>query len=71
MSKYKKPARQQDEEKQDEDELAKKRQVKEKQRLMGRVIPTEDGAEHERELQIIATKGVIQLFQAVTDFQTT
>ena len=68
MSKYKKPARQQDEEKQDEDELAKKRQVKEKQRLMGRVIPTENGVEHERELQIIATKGVIQLFQAVTDF---
>jgi len=38
---------------------------------MGRAIPTEEGAEHERELQIVATKGIISLFNAVTEFQTT
>ena len=37
---------------------------------MGRRIPTKDDNEKERALQIIATKGVIQLFNAVSDFQT-
>lgn len=50
LSKYKKPARLQNEEKQQEDELTKKRLIKERQRLMGRVIPTEEGVEYEREL---------------------
>ena len=36
---------------------------------MGRVLPTRLDNEHERELQIIATKGVVQLFNAVADFQ--
>ena len=36
---------------------------------MGRRMPTKDDNEHERELQIIATKGVVQLFNAVAEFQ--
>ena len=36
---------------------------------MGRRMPTKEDYERERGLQIIATKGVIQLFNAVTDFQ--
>ena len=52
-----------------EDEAHKKRLLKEKQRLMGRRIPTKAENEHERDLQIIATKGVVQLFNAVADFQ--
>ena len=36
---------------------------------MGRRIPTKAENEHERDLQIIATKGVVQLFNAVADFQ--
>ena len=37
---------------------------------MGRRIPTKDDAEKERELAIIATRGVVQLFNAVAEFQT-
>ena len=37
---------------------------------MGRVIPTKAEMEHERTLQIVATKGVVQLFNAVAEFQT-
>ena len=36
---------------------------------MGRIIPSKDNNEHERELQILATKGVVQLFNAVAEFQ--
>ena len=36
---------------------------------MGRRIPTKDDAEKERELAIIATRGVVQLFNAVAEFQ--
>lgn len=36
---------------------------------MGRHIPTVDDEDHERELQIIATKGVVQLFNTVSEFQ--
>ncbi len=38
---------------------------------MGRRIPTADDEEHERELQIIATRGVVQLFNTVSEFQLT
>ena len=48
----------------------KKRIAKERQRLMGRVIPTKLEYEAERELQIVATRGVIQLFNAVSEFQS-
>ena len=37
---------------------------------MGRRIPTKDDAEKERNLAIIATRGVVQLFNAVAEFQT-
>lgn len=37
---------------------------------MGRTLPTKAEFEHERTLQIIATKGVVQLFNAVAEFQT-
>ena len=36
---------------------------------MGHIIPSKDNNEHERELQILATKGVVQLFNAVAEFQ--
>ena len=53
-----------------EAELRKKRIIKEQIRLMGRHIPTAEDEDHERELQIIATKGVVQLFNTVAEFQT-
>lgn len=37
---------------------------------MGRRIPTKEDAEKERSLAIIATRGVVQLFNAVAEFQT-
>ena len=70
LVKYKKKERDLDEQKAHEDKEHKKRILKEKQRLMGRRMPTKDDNEHERELQIIATKGVVQLFNAVAEFQT-
>ena len=36
---------------------------------MGRSIPDAKEEEYERELQVIATKGVIQLFNTVSEFQ--
>lgn len=47
----------------------KRRLLHEKLRTMGRVIPSRDDMDYERELQIIATKGVVQLFNAVAEFQ--
>ena len=69
LVKYKKKERDIEEQKSKEDAEIKKRQAKERQRLMGRRMPTKDDNEHERELQIIATKGVVQLFNAVAEFQ--
>lgn len=46
----------------------KKRLLKEQRRLMGRLLPTKGENEHERALQIIATKGVVQLFNAVAEY---
>ena len=68
LSKYKKKTREADEKIAKEDEEQKKRIKKEQQRLLGRVIPTKSEMEHERSLQIIATKGVVQLFNAVAEF---
>ena len=70
LAKYKKRSREVEEERKASEDLAKKRALKEKQRLMGRVLPTRLDNDHERELQIIATKGVVQLFNAVSEFQT-
>lgn len=47
-----------------------RRKLHEKLRTMGRVVPSRDDMDHERELQIIATKGVVQLFNAVAEFQS-
>ena len=71
LVKYKKKERDLEQQKAKEDGEHKKRILKEKQRLMGRRIPTADDNEHERGLQIIATKGVVQLFNAVAEFQNT
>ena len=70
LAKYKRPSKEISEELRVEAELRKKQAAKEKIRLMGRHIPTVDDEEHERELQIIATKGVVQLFNTVAEFQT-
>ena len=59
LAKYKKKARDLDELKVKEDMEKKKAIIKEKQRLMGRRIPTKDDAERERNLAIVATKGVV------------
>ena len=59
LAKNKKKARDLDELKSKEDMERKKAALKEKQRLMGRRIPTKDDAEKERNLAIIATKGVV------------
>lgn len=45
------------------------RNEKEKAKHMGRVMPRLDQEEHERELMRIATKGIVELFQTVADFQ--
>ena len=59
MAKYKKKARDLDEQKAKEEAERKKQAVKEKQRLMGRRIPTKEDAEKERSLAITATKGIV------------
>ena len=70
LAKYKKKARDLDELKATEEAEKKKQNLKEKQRLMGRRLPTKDESEKERNLAITATKGVVQLFNAVAEFQT-
>jgi len=59
LAKYKKRARDIETQKVAEEKDRKKRILREKQRLMGRVFPTKADMERERELQIIATKGVV------------
>ncbi len=68
LAKYKKKARDIEASKIKDEKDRRKRALKEKQRLMGRVMPSKTDMEHERELQIIATKGVVQLFNAVAEF---
>ena len=59
LLKYKKKARDLDEKLALEDADHKKRILKEQRRLLGRLLPTKADNEHERSLQIIATKGVV------------
>ena len=59
LAKYKKKERDLDEKKAEEEQAKKKAQLKERQRLMGRRIPTTADAERERHLAIIATRGVV------------
>ena len=68
LAKYKKKARDLDAAKEQEEADKKKAAKKEQQRLMGRRIPTKADAEKERALAIIATRGVVQLFNAVSEF---
>lgn len=70
LAKYKKKGRDLDAMNAADAEAHKKRVLKEQQRLMGRVLPSKTDYEHERSLQIIATKGVVQLFNAVEEFQS-
>jgi len=42
----------------------------EQKRLQGRLFPTKDDNEYEKSLQMIATKGVVRLFNAVSHQQT-
>jgi hypothetical protein len=42
--------------------------LKEKQRLQGFKIPTVDEEDYEKELVRIATKGVVELFNTVSEF---
>lgn len=68
LAKYKAPsARAEAERTKIDEELAKKLE-KEKQRSMGRKIPTKDDETYERSLVLIATKGVVQLFNTVTEY---
>ena len=39
--------------------------------MQGRKVPSRDEDKHERSLVLIATKGVVQLFNTVSDFQVT
>lgn len=59
LVKYKKKARDVDEKIAADEAETKKRLLKEQRRLMGRLLPTKADNEHERSLQIIATKGVV------------
>ena len=59
MTKYKKPAVLAAQDKEKEDEERKQRLAKEKQRMMGRKMPSKADAKHERELMRLATKGVV------------
>jgi hypothetical protein len=69
LAKYKRPGKEVTEEQRKESELRQKRLEKERIRLMGRHLPTVDDEDHERELQIVATKGIVQLFNTVSEFQ--
>lgn len=52
-----------------ERELQKKRADTFNKKKQGRHIPCQQDEERERELAIIATKGVVQLFNTVSEFQ--
>ena len=70
LSKYKAPTVKADAVILNEEQERKKRVLKEKQRVKGRIIPKRGEEEHERSLVLIATKGVVQLFNTVSEFQT-
>jgi hypothetical protein len=70
LSKYRKPAADAERERKDEEVARLRRIKKEKQRLQGRVLPRKDDEDHERTLVRMATKGVVQLFNTVSEFQS-
>ena len=69
LSKYKKPMTKADEAKLQEKKEKANRLLKEKQRIQGRNKPILGEEDHERSLMLIATKGVVQLFNTVSEFQ--
>ena len=70
LSKYKKPAAVAQAEKTKEDEEKEKRLRRDLQRAQGRKMPSKADEEHERNLVRIATKGVVELFNTVREFQS-
>lgn len=54
--------------KKEEDELHQKRVLKERQRMQGRTLPSKLEEDFERKLVAVATRGVVELFNTVTDF---
>lgn len=70
LSKYRKPAADAERERKEEEAARLQRIKKEKQRLQGRVLPRKEDEEHERNLIRMATKGVVQLFNTVAEFQS-
>lgn len=70
LSKNSRPFKNLEREKKQNLERRQKLQEGEKRRLQGRVYPNKEEAEYEKNLQIIATKGVVRLFNAVSHQQT-
>ncbi len=70
LTKYKKPERDVEEERKTEEADRVKRAERERQRLQGRGFPKQSEEGRERELMRIATKGVVELFNTVAEFQT-
>ena len=70
LSKYKKPAAVAQAEKTKEEEERENKLRKDMQRAQGRRIPSKADEEHERNLIRIATKGVVELFNTVREFQS-
>ena len=68
LSKYRNPATKVDQATADETALRSKRLLKEKIRSQGRVKPVMGNEQYERDLVLIATKGVVQLFNTVSEF---
>ena len=68
LSKYKAPSTKADKQIAEEEEERKKRVLKEKQRMQGKVIPSRGDEQHERNLVLIATKGVVTLFNTVSEY---
>ena len=70
LSKYKKPAALAQAERTKEEEERERKLLKERQRAQGRKIPDVADEEHERNLVRLATKGVVELFNTVREFQS-
>ena len=68
LSKYKAPINKAEEALRQEDLLKAKKLEKEKIRMQGRKIPKAIEQEYERSLMLVATKGVVQLFNSVSEF---
>lgn len=70
MSKNFRPFKLLEKERLKEKEMKLRLVVKDKIRRQGRTIPSKEENDYERNLQMIATKGVVRLFNAVSHQQT-